>query len=174
MRVFLVYAHVSGLEDRDLYTRTPCNRLSRDNTRLLNNSIIGVEWDHLACKRYNHTHGWKSAVPVEKADHQKTTEVWWLPKIPSKFKLPSILFQEGSVKVSFAIHFCGISWHTLGHLNSLVCIYTQTYAHAYITHACTHIRTYTAPAQSRDLLCILIYMATYQYSDWVSYDTVLH
>ena len=35
MRVFLVYAHVSSLEDRDLYTRTPCNHLPRDNTRVL-------------------------------------------------------------------------------------------------------------------------------------------
>ena len=35
MRVFLVYAHVTSLEGRDLYTRIPCNRLFRDNTRVL-------------------------------------------------------------------------------------------------------------------------------------------
>ena len=35
MRVFLVYAHVTSVEGRDLYTRIPCNCLFRDNTRVL-------------------------------------------------------------------------------------------------------------------------------------------
>ena len=34
--IILVANHESSLEDRDLYTRTPCDRLSRDNTRVLN------------------------------------------------------------------------------------------------------------------------------------------
>ena len=35
MRVFLVYAYVTSVEDRNLYTRIPYNRLSRNNTRVL-------------------------------------------------------------------------------------------------------------------------------------------
>ena len=35
MKVSLVYAHVTSVEGRDLYTRILCNRLSRDNTRVL-------------------------------------------------------------------------------------------------------------------------------------------
>ena len=35
MRVFLVYVHVTSVEGRDLYIRIPCNRLFRDNTRIL-------------------------------------------------------------------------------------------------------------------------------------------
>ena len=31
----MVYAHVTSVEGRDLYTRIPSNRLSRDNTRVL-------------------------------------------------------------------------------------------------------------------------------------------
>ena len=30
-----MYAHVTSVEDRDLYTRIPCNHLSRENTRVL-------------------------------------------------------------------------------------------------------------------------------------------
>ena len=35
MRVFLVYAHVTSLVGRNLQPRILCNRLSRDNTRVL-------------------------------------------------------------------------------------------------------------------------------------------
>ena len=35
MRVFLVYVHVTSVEGRDLYIRIPCNRLFRDNTKVL-------------------------------------------------------------------------------------------------------------------------------------------
>ena len=70
-------------------------------------------------------------------------------------------------------HSCGISWHTLGDLNSLVHAYTWTYPHTHHTHhththahAHSHTRTHKhththvhihGTSKSRDLWYILIW-----------------
>ena len=152
MRVFLVFAHVSGLEDRDLYTRTPCNRLSRDNTRLLNNSIIGVELpakDTTTPTVENQLCRWR----------RLTTKKPLRSKNPLQIQVTIYTFSRGHCENIF----CNpLLWYILTYPRTfkLTCMYIYPNLCTRIHNTCMHTHTHI-----HSTLCILIYMAAYQYSD---------
>ena len=165
MRVFLVYAYVSSLEDRHMYTHTPCNRLSRDNTRVLNKldltqislsitvslvlSDITLPTKHTTIPTIeNQLCRLRRLTTTKPLRSQKSSQIQVTIYAFSRGHYESILRNS-------------LLWYILTYLRTLELSCVHIYP-----NLCTRMHTHTYIHSNRHRVGICFaYMATYQYSD---------